>query len=80
MIGCSRLRGGDHGMVGRSARALTPRPHRVSLQIHAKGGELYLHQQGIDTTTPSGKAMFQMMGVFADFERAMVPERVLAGA
>lgn len=39
-------------------------------EIHAKGVELYLHQQGIDTTTPSGKAMFQMMGVFAEFERA----------
>ena len=47
--------------------------------IHARGIELYLHQQGIDTTTPSGKAMFQMMGVFAEFERAMVRERVLAG-
>ena len=47
--------------------------------IHAKSVELYLHQQGIDTTTPSGKAMFQMMGVFAEFERAMVRERVLAG-
>jgi DNA invertase Pin-like site-specific DNA recombinase len=47
--------------------------------IHAKGVELYLHQQGIDTTTPSGKAMFQMMGVFAEFERAMVRQRVLAG-
>jgi DNA invertase Pin-like site-specific DNA recombinase len=45
--------------------------------IHAKGVELYLHQQGIDTTTASGKAMFQMMGVFAEFERAMV--RVMAG-
>jgi DNA invertase Pin-like site-specific DNA recombinase len=30
--------------------------------IHAEGVELYLHEQGIDTTTPSGKAMFQMMG------------------
>jgi DNA invertase Pin-like site-specific DNA recombinase len=48
-------------------------------EIHAKGVELYLHQQGIDTTTPSGKAMFQMMGVFAEFERAMIRERVLAG-
>jgi DNA invertase Pin-like site-specific DNA recombinase len=47
--------------------------------IHAKGVELYLHQQGIDTTTPSGKAMFQMMGVFAEFERAMIRQRVLAG-
>ena len=48
-------------------------------EIHAKDVELYLHRQGIDTTTPSGKAMFQMMGVFAKFERAMVRERVLAG-
>jgi DNA invertase Pin-like site-specific DNA recombinase len=48
-------------------------------EIHAKGVEIYLHQQGIDTTTPSGKAMFQMMGVFAEFERAMIRERVLAG-
>src|ERR671919_78809 len=47
--------------------------------IHAKGVELYLHQQGVDTTTPSGKAMFQMMGVFAEFERAMIRQRVLAG-
>jgi DNA invertase Pin-like site-specific DNA recombinase len=40
---------------------------------------LYLHQQGIDTTTPAGKAMFQMMGVFAEFERAIIQERVKAG-
>ncbi len=41
--------------------------------------DLYLHQQGIDTTTPGGKALFQMMGVFAEFERAMIRERVMAG-
>jgi DNA invertase Pin-like site-specific DNA recombinase len=40
---------------------------------------LFLHQQGPDTSTPSGRAMFQMMGVFAEFERAMIRERVLAG-
>ncbi len=39
-------------------------------EIHAKGIDLYLHQQGIDTTTPAGKAMFQMAGVFAEFERS----------
>ena len=38
-----------------------------------------LHQQGLDTTTPAGKAMFQMMGVFAEFERSMIVERVRAG-
>jgi DNA invertase Pin-like site-specific DNA recombinase len=40
---------------------------------------VFLHQQGLDTTTPSGKAMFQMMGVFAEFEPAMIAERVRAG-
>ena len=48
-------------------------------EFHAKGVDLYLHQQGIDTSTPSGRAMFQMLGVFAEFERAMIRERVMAG-
>jgi DNA invertase Pin-like site-specific DNA recombinase len=48
-------------------------------ELNAKGVDLYLHQQGIDTTTPSGKAMFQMLGVFAEFERSMIQERVKAG-
>jgi DNA invertase Pin-like site-specific DNA recombinase len=48
-------------------------------ELHAVGVDLYLHQQGIDTTTPAGKAMFQMMGVFAEFERSMIQERVRAG-
>ena len=47
--------------------------------IHALKIDLYLHRQGIDTTTPGGKAMFQMMGVFAEFGRAMIQERVRAG-
>jgi DNA invertase Pin-like site-specific DNA recombinase len=46
---------------------------------HAVGVDLYLHQQAVDTTTPAGKALFQMMGVFAEFERAMIRERVNAG-
>ena len=48
-------------------------------EIHTLGIDLFLHQQGLDTTTPAGKAMFQMMGVFAEFERAMIQERVRAG-
>jgi DNA invertase Pin-like site-specific DNA recombinase len=48
-------------------------------ELHAFGVDLYLHQQGVDTTTPAGKAMFQMMGVFAEFERAIIQERVKAG-
>ena len=47
--------------------------------FHAKHVDLYLHVQGLDTSTPSGRAMFQMLGVFAEFERAMIRERVNAG-
>jgi DNA invertase Pin-like site-specific DNA recombinase len=48
-------------------------------ELHALRIDLFLHQQGLDTTTPAGKAMFQMMGVFAEFERAIIQERVRAG-
>ena len=48
-------------------------------EIHALRIDLVLHQQGLDTRTPAGKAMFGMMGVFAEFERAMIAERVRAG-
>ncbi len=48
-------------------------------EIHHVGIDLYLHQQGIDTTTPAGRAMFQMLGVFSEFERAMIRDRVNAG-
>jgi DNA invertase Pin-like site-specific DNA recombinase len=48
-------------------------------ELHALKIDLYLHQQGLDTATPAGKAMFQMLGVFAEFERTMIQERVKAG-
>ena len=48
-------------------------------ELKGAGCDLYLHVQALDTTTPSGKAMFQMLGVFAEFERAMIRERVMAG-
>ncbi len=48
-------------------------------ELHAKNVDLYLDQQGLDTSTPAGRALFQMLGVFSEFERAMVRERVKAG-
>jgi DNA invertase Pin-like site-specific DNA recombinase len=47
--------------------------------VQAKGVDLYLHVQGLDTSTPSGRMLFQMLGVFAEFERAMIRDRVVAG-
>jgi DNA invertase Pin-like site-specific DNA recombinase len=48
-------------------------------ELHALKIDLCLRQQGIDTTTPAGKALCGMMGVFAEFERSMIQERVRAG-
>lgn len=48
-------------------------------EIHAVGVDLYLHRQGVDTSTPAGRALFQMLGVFAEFERALIVERTRAG-
>ena len=64
--------------VSRLGRSLT---HFVQAldDLHSNSVDLYLHQQAIDTTTPSGKAMFQMTGVFAEFERSMIRERVMSG-
>jgi DNA invertase Pin-like site-specific DNA recombinase len=47
-------------------------------EIQARSVDLYLHQQALDTSTPSGRAMFQLLGVFAEFERAMIRSRVVA--
>jgi DNA invertase Pin-like site-specific DNA recombinase len=41
--------------------------------------ELFLHQQGLDTTTSAGRAMFGMLSVFSEFERSIISERVVAG-
>ena len=48
-------------------------------ELHSKKVDLYLHQQGIDTGTPAGKMLFQLLGVFAEFERSMIKERINAG-
>jgi DNA invertase Pin-like site-specific DNA recombinase len=41
--------------------------------------DLYLDQQSIDTTAPTGKLLFQVTGAFAEFERSMIKQRVRAG-
>lgn len=64
--------------VDRLGRSLQ---HLVSFldQINNRNVDLYLHQQNLDTSTPSGRAMFQMISVFSEFERGMIQERVRAG-
>lgn len=64
--------------VSRLSRSLSDLVQTLE-ELHACGIDLYLHQQAIDTTTPAGKAMFQMCGVFSEFERGILSERVKAG-
>jgi DNA invertase Pin-like site-specific DNA recombinase len=47
--------------------------------LEACGVDLYLDQQNIDTTTPSGKLLYTVSGAFAEFERSMIRQRVNAG-
>jgi len=64
--------------VDRLGRSLQ---HLVQLfaEFQSLGVDLYLHQQHVDSSTPSGRALLQMSGVFAEFERAILLERIGAG-
>lgn len=64
--------------VCRLGRSLQHLVHLLG-ELDARGVDLYLHVQAIDTSTPSGRAMFGMLSVFSEFERAMISERVKAG-
>lgn len=64
--------------VDRLGRSLTDLLD-VLQEMRSKNVDLFLHQQGLDTSTPAGRAMYQMLGVFAEFERAMIRERVMSG-
>lgn len=64
--------------VDRLGRSLT---HLVTFlgELRDKGVDLYLHAQGVDTSTAAGRALFGMLGVFAEFERGMLVDRVKSG-
>lgn len=61
--------------LGRSLQELVS----ILNELRERKVDLYLHQQGLDTSTSSGRAMYQMLGVFAEFERAIIVERIHAG-
>jgi len=48
-------------------------------ELRSRDIDLYLHQQAVDTSTPSGRMLFGMLSVFSEFERAMIRDRVMAG-
>lgn len=64
--------------VDRLGRSL---PDLIASMQELRGArvDMFILQQGLDTTTPAGRAMFQMLGTFSEFERSMIQERVKAG-
>lgn len=61
--------------IGRSLKHLIEISHHLDQQ----GVDLHIITQGIDTTTPAGKMLFQIMGSVAEYEKALIQERVQAG-
>ncbi|MFT4077848.1 recombinase family protein [Rhodomicrobium sp.] len=47
--------------------------------IEAKGAGLHILAMNLDTTTPTGRLMLQVLGSVAEFERAMMLERQREG-
>jgi DNA invertase Pin-like site-specific DNA recombinase len=61
--------------LGRSLQDLVA----LLMELRATNTGLYLHQQGLDTNTPAGRMLYQVLGTFAEFEREIIRERVNAG-
>lgn len=64
--------------VDRLGRSLTDLVAFLN-DIQASGCDLYLHQQAVDTSSPSGRMMFGLLAVFSEFERALIRSRVISG-
>jgi len=76
-----QLRAGDTLVVwklDRLSRSLKDVPH-IMERIAQAGAGFRSITESIDTTTPAGRMMMQMVGSFAEFERAMIRERTSAG-
>lgn len=61
--------------LARSVRHLTA----VAGELEALGVDLIVPGQAIDTSTPTGRLLFNMLGSIAEFERDLIRERVVAG-
>jgi DNA invertase Pin-like site-specific DNA recombinase len=76
-----QLRAGDVVMVyklDRLARSLSDLLH-ILARIEAHGAAFRSLTEVIDTSTPAGRMMMQLLGAFAEFERGMIRERSIAG-
>ncbi len=61
--------------LGRSLQNLV----EILNELQALKIDLYFQQQGMDTSTPSGRMIFSVFGAIGEFERNLIRERVIAG-
>jgi DNA invertase Pin-like site-specific DNA recombinase len=75
------LRAGDVLLFWKLDRLARSTVHlgQIAEQVKAVGADLKCLTQPIDTTTPTGKLMFNILACFAEFERDIIVERTLAG-
>src|SRR6185312_11273406 len=76
-----QLRAGDTLVVwklDRLSRSLKDLLHILE-RVEAVGARFRSLTEAIDTSGPAGRMLMQMLGSFAEFERAMVRERTRAG-
>jgi len=61
--------------LGRSLQHLV----EILNELQAMKIDLFFLQNGMDTSTPSGRMIFSVFGAIGEFERNLIRERVLAG-
>src|SRR5262245_32352096 len=75
------VREGDSFIVAKLDRLARSVPHlcEIGAKLEAKGVSLKVLDQAIDTSTPTGRLMFNLLGSIAQFERELSRERMLVG-
>jgi DNA invertase Pin-like site-specific DNA recombinase len=75
------VREGDCFIVTKLDRLARSVPHlcEIGARLEAKGVSLKVLDQAIDTSTPTGRLMFNLLGAIAQFERELTRERMLVG-
>jgi len=76
-----RLREGDMLRATRLDRISRSLLHLVNLgaELKERGVGLHIIEQGIDSSTPEGRAMFGMLGVMAEFQRELIHANTMDG-
>jgi len=65
----------DISRLGRSLQNLV----EILTDLQSLKVDLFFQQQGLDTSTSSGRMMFSVFGALAEYERELIRERVIAG-